>query len=83
VTIRTLDGQTALLDADLDPLRHCRCPELWAAFGVGPDVAGQLLVTAWDNNHASDVFSGQASLVSHHIEAVGLLGRARNPTCSV
>jgi transposase len=47
--INDLDEEIAALDAELDPLTELAAPELRAAFGVGPDVAGQLLVTAGDN----------------------------------
>jgi transposase len=47
--IKDLDGEIALLDAELDPLTELAAPKLRATFGVGPDVAGQLLVTAGDN----------------------------------
>lgn len=47
--INDLDAEIAGLDAELDPLTEAAAPKLRAAFGVGPDVAGQLLVTAGDN----------------------------------
>lgn len=46
-----LKAEIALLDAQLDPLTLKAAPQLRAQMGVGPDVAGQLLVTAGDNPH--------------------------------
>lgn len=40
-----------VLDARLDTLTKAVAPTLRAQFGVGPDVAGQLLVTVGDNAH--------------------------------
>jgi transposase len=47
--IKALEGEIALLDAELDPLTTAAAPQLRALQGVGPEVAGQLLVTAGDN----------------------------------
>jgi len=47
--VKALDDEIALLDGELDPLTELAAHELRAALGVGPDVAGQLLVTAGDN----------------------------------
>ena len=47
--VKALDDEIALLDGELDPLTELAAHELRAVLGVGPDVAGQLLVTAGDN----------------------------------
>jgi transposase len=47
--IRSLDTEIRELDDDLDPLVAETAPTLLGLFGVGTDVAGQLLVTAGDN----------------------------------
>jgi transposase len=47
--IQALDDEIAELDSQLDPLTAAAAPELRAVFGAGPDVVGQLLVTAGDN----------------------------------
>jgi len=47
--IRLLDEEIAALDDDLHPLIEQTAPTLLSLYGVGPDVAGQLLVTAGDN----------------------------------
>ncbi|MGW4069233.1 IS110 family transposase [Nocardia grenadensis] len=44
-----LDQQIAALTAELDELTSVLCPALRSAYGVGPDTAAQLLVTAGDN----------------------------------
>lgn len=44
-----LSAEIAVLDGHLDALVAAAAPALVAAFGVGTDVAGQLLVTAGDN----------------------------------
>ncbi|MBF6207362.1 IS110 family transposase [Streptomyces gardneri] len=44
-----LDQQIAALTAELDELTSMLCPALRSAYGVGPDTAAQLLVTAGDN----------------------------------
>lgn len=44
-----LDGEVERLDARLEELVHSAAPPLVALFGVGTEVAGQLLVTAGDN----------------------------------
>jgi transposase len=44
-----LNTEITELDADLDQLVADAAPNLLACFGVGTDVAGQLLVTAGDN----------------------------------
>jgi transposase len=46
---RQLTAELADLDATLEPLVAQTAPSLIALNGVGPDVAGQLLVTAGDN----------------------------------
>ncbi len=47
--IAILDDEIAALDDDLQPLIAQTAPTLLGLYGVGPDVAGQLLVTAGDN----------------------------------
>lgn len=47
--VTDLDAEVALLDDELDPLTQAAAPTLRALLGVGPDVAGQLLVTAGEN----------------------------------
>ena len=47
--IQTLDTEIAAVDADLNTLVAAVAPTTIARFGVGTDVAGQLLVTAGDN----------------------------------
>ena len=47
--VKALDDEIALLDGELDPLTELAAHELRAVLGVGPDVAGQLLVTTGDN----------------------------------
>jgi transposase len=47
--IRALDTEIAAVDADLDRLVAAVAPTTISLFGVGTDVAGQLLVTAGDN----------------------------------
>jgi hypothetical protein len=47
--IEVLDTEVADLDDDLEPLITATAPTLLGLFGVGLDVAGQLLVTAGDN----------------------------------
>jgi transposase len=47
--VTLLDDEIAELDDDLEPLIETTAPALMAMFGVGLDVAGQLLVTAGDN----------------------------------
>lgn len=47
--IGTFDEEVAILDDDLGPLLAATSPTLLGLFGVGPDVAGQLLVTLGDN----------------------------------
>ncbi len=44
-----LDEQVASLTTELDELTAVLCPALRSAYGVGPDTAAQLLVTAGDN----------------------------------
>lgn len=44
-----MDEEIAELDAQIAPLIHAAAPELLALFGVGPETAGALLVTAGDN----------------------------------
>lgn len=44
-----LNDEIAELDADLLPLVQAAAPRLLAVTGVGPEVAGQLLVSAGDN----------------------------------
>jgi transposase len=44
-----LDGEIACLDDDLHSLLTPLAPTLLALYGVGIDVAGQLLATAGDN----------------------------------
>lgn len=44
-----LDDQIEALTAELDQLTAVVCPALRSAYGVGPDTAAQLLVTAGDN----------------------------------
>jgi transposase len=47
--IQTLDEEIAVADARLRPATTTVAPRTAALFGAGPDVAGQLLVTAGDN----------------------------------
>lgn len=47
--IRALEAEIADLDDDLEPLITATAPTLLAMYGVGLDVAGQLLATAGDN----------------------------------
>jgi transposase len=47
--VQTLDDEIALADTRLRPTVTATAPRTAAIFGVGPDVAGQLLVTAGDN----------------------------------
>jgi transposase len=47
--IRTLEAEIADLDDDLRPLIEQTAPSLLAMYGVGLDVAGQLLATVGDN----------------------------------
>lgn len=47
--IRTLEAEIADLDDDLQPLITATAPTLLALYGVGLDVAGQLLATTGDN----------------------------------
>jgi transposase len=47
--IRALEEEIALADARLRPAVTAVAPRTAAIFGAGPDVAGQLLVTAGDN----------------------------------
>ena len=49
--ITHLDTEIREADADLRALTKQTAPELCAAMGVGPEVAGQLLMTAGDNPH--------------------------------
>ena len=49
--IQTLEEEIALADARLRPATATVAPQTAALFGAGPDVAGQLLVTAGDNPH--------------------------------
>jgi transposase len=49
--IRALEAEIALADTRLHPATATVAPRTSAIFGVGPDVAGQLLVTAGDNPH--------------------------------
>ena len=44
-----MDTEIAELDAELAPLVRQSAPDLLALYGVGPETAGQLLVTAGDN----------------------------------
>lgn len=47
--VTELDAEIAALDTDLDALVAATAPTLISLFGVGTDIAGQLLVTAGDN----------------------------------
>lgn len=47
--IQALEEEIALADARLRPATATVAPRTTAIFGAGPDVAGQLLVTAGDN----------------------------------
>ena len=47
--IRALGAEIAEADRELEPLVTAAAPRLVAMMGVGPEVAGQLLVTAGDN----------------------------------
>jgi transposase len=49
--VRALAEEIALADARLRPATATLAPHTAALFGAGPDVAGQLLVTAGDNPH--------------------------------
>jgi transposase len=49
IRIHTLNAEIAQADRELRPLVTAAAPRLTALTGVGPDVAGQLLVTAGDN----------------------------------
>ena len=44
-----LDEEIEALDAQITPLVAATAPEVLELFGVGPEVAGQLLITAGDN----------------------------------
>lgn len=44
-----MDEETSELDAQIAPLVRAAAPVLLALFGLGPETAGQLLVTAGDN----------------------------------
>jgi transposase len=46
---RHLDDETRNLKASIDTIVNLLAPALMAVYGVGPDTAGQLLVTAGDN----------------------------------
>jgi transposase len=46
---QSLDEEVEELDAQIAPLVAATAPGLLALFGVGPEVAGQLLITAGDN----------------------------------
>jgi transposase len=46
---QALDGELARVDAELDRLTTQAAPELRQLFGVGPEIAGALLVAAGDN----------------------------------
>jgi transposase len=46
---QALDAEITTLDSELDRLTAKAAPHLLALFGVGPDVAGALLVAAGDN----------------------------------
>lgn len=59
--IRTLDDEIRLLDDDLETLVAETAPTLLGLFGVGIDVAGQLLVTAGDN---PDRFTSSAAFAN-------------------
>jgi transposase len=47
--VQALTAELAALDQDLAPLLAQAAPNLLSSYGVGPQVAGQLLVTAGDN----------------------------------
>jgi transposase len=47
--VAALNSEISILDRQLRPLLHAAAPRTCALFGVGPDVAGQLLTTAGDN----------------------------------
>ena len=47
--IQGLDDELAELDATIEALVEAAAPELLARFGVGPDTAAALLVSAGDN----------------------------------
>ena len=49
--IEFLERQTEELTADIDTLTTALNPALRAAYGVGPDTAAQLLITAGTNSH--------------------------------
>ena len=49
--IQALEEEMALADARLRPATATTAPRTTAILGAGPDVAGQLLVTAGDNPH--------------------------------
>jgi transposase len=49
--IKFLERQTDELTAELDTLTTALNPALRAAYGVGPDTAAQLLITAGTNSH--------------------------------
>jgi transposase len=58
--VHQLSNDVKDLDDDLDPLVSQTAPTLVAMFGVGPDVAGQLLATVGDNPerlHSSAAFA--------------------------
>jgi transposase len=46
-----LNTEISILDRRLGPLLRIAAPRTCALFGVGPDVAAQLLTTAGDNPH--------------------------------
>lgn len=47
--IQNLNAEVALADKQLQPVVTKTAPRLCALFGIGPEVAGQLLATAGDN----------------------------------
>jgi transposase len=49
--VQHLDLEIRAADKDLDALTTKTAPQLCATMGVGPEVAGQLLMTAGDNPH--------------------------------
>jgi transposase len=47
--VQNLDAEVAIADKQIQPVVTKTAPRLCALFGVGPEVAGQLLATAGDN----------------------------------
>ena len=81
---QALDGELARVDAELDRLTTQAAPELRQLFGVGPEIAGALLVAAGDNPlrlrseaafsmlcGASPIQASSGKTVRHHLNRGG------------